>query len=93
MLKKNPQQGQSLVTGKAGTICGRLHSTIAVTIKVCERLEPDALSGLLKALLSPVSVAGPMTSTYKQTYNTRMLINSHTTENKDLRLWCKGFYD
>lgn len=47
-LQKNPEQGQSLVTGKAGTNGGRLHSTIAITMKVCERLEPDALSGLLK---------------------------------------------
>lgn len=27
--------------GKAGTNSGRLHNIVAITMKVCERLEPD----------------------------------------------------
>lgn len=40
-FEEESRTGQSLVMGKAGTNSGRLHNIVAITMKVCERLEPD----------------------------------------------------
>lgn len=40
-FKEDPEQDNLWLWGKAGTNSGRLHNIVAITMKVCERLEPD----------------------------------------------------